>query len=355
MQGDEEPGALALLRQALKAGREIESFDGSVTGWVEELQSAIYEIEDAASEAAAYADTLDADPLRLEEIEARMHRLSRLKRKYGDSIERILSYREEIADELAKLSVSEEELGGLREEVAQQQAEFRRAAEDLSHSRRELAKQFSSAVVKHLQSLAMERARFDVHFARDENGSPDGIDVVEFLLSANPGQPPRPLARIASGGEISRVMLALRSVLGERTHSDGSTSHGKAKSKKSKAAQNGGAAEMDEAAGGVPIIIFDEVDVGIGGVTAEAVGEKMQELARRFQVFCVTHLPQIARRADRHYQVRKESDAEQTRVRVQLLQEDERVRELARMMGRESEANLRHARELLHDAVPVVK
>jgi DNA repair protein RecN (Recombination protein N) len=355
LQGDEEPGALALLRQALKAGREIEGYDNSVSSWIEELQSAIYEIEDAASEAAAYADKMEADPLRLEEIEVRLHRLNRLKRKYGDSIDRILQHRAHIAEELASLSVSEEELGSLREEVEGKHAEFIAAADALSHSRRQLAQQFSAAVVSHLQSLAMERARFDVHFERDNNGSVDGVDRVEFLLSANPGQPPRPLARIASGGEISRVMLALRSVLGDRQNAGQSTlvaSNGsKSKSKKvSKAAQNGAPSpELDESAGGVPIIIFDEVDVGIGGVTAEAVGEKMQELARRFQVFCVTHLPQIARRADRHYQVHKESDAEHTRVRVSLLEGDNRVRELARMMGRESEANLRHARELLHD------
>jgi DNA repair protein RecN (Recombination protein N) len=359
LQGDEDPGALALLRQALKAGREIESFDGSVTSWVEELQSAIYEIEEAASEAASYAETLEADPLRLEEIEARLHRLNRLKRKYGDSIERVLAHREEIAEELARLSVSEETLGTLREEVTTLQNDFLRAAEELSQSRRALAKQFSAAVVTHLQSLAMERARFDVHFERDDNGSADGIDRVEFLLSANPGQPPRPLARIASGGEISRVMLALRSVLGDRQNAgdkhqstlNGVANKGKAaKSKKAQTTPSETCATEHDEAGGVPIIIFDEVDVGIGGVTAEAVGEKMQELARRFQVFCVTHLPQIARRADRHYQVRKESDAEATRVRVSLLEGEHRVRELARMMGRESEANLQHARALLDDA-----
>ena len=327
MQGGDEPGALELLRQSLKAGREIETYDSSVAAWVEELQSAIYGIEDAASEAASYADTLDADPLRLEEIEVRLHRLNRLKRKYGDSIDTVLAHRAQIAGELADLSISEDELHGLSEEVARRHGIWKEAAESLSQSRRELALQFSEAVVTHLRTLAMERARFEVHFERDENGSPDGCDRVEFLLSANPGQQPRPLSRIASGGEISRVMLALRSVLSGSHHQ--STS--------------------DEAAGGVPVIIFDEIDVGIGGVTAEAVGEKMQELARSFQVFCVTHLPQIARRADRHYRVKKEADADATRVEVQLLNGDERVRELARMMGRESDANLRHAQELLDD------
>jgi DNA repair protein RecN (Recombination protein N) len=171
----------------------------------------------------------------------------------------------------------------------------------------------------------MERARLEVGFQTDEDGSADGIDRVEFLFSANPGQPMRPLARIASGGEISRVMLALRSALFAPTGDD-------------------------PAAGVIPVLVFDEVDTGIGGVTAEAVGEKMRELARGFQVFCVTHLPQIARRADSHYRVLKESDDAQTRVSVTPLEGEERVRELARMMGHESETTLQHARELLNSA-----
>jgi len=260
-----------------------------------------------------------------------------LKRKYGDSIERVLAHRAQLEEELKNLSVSEEELGALRGEVDSLRNTFRAAAEKLSESRRDLAKQFSLAVVSHLQTLAMERARFEVGFERDENGSSAGIDRVEFLLSANPGQPPRGLSRIASGGEISRVMLALRSVLSTRQSTLSPTNE---------QAQN----DNENGANKVPVLIFDEIDVGIGGVTAEAVGEKMQELARHFQVFCVTHLPQIARRADRHYRVRKESDESQTQVKVELLEGDDRVREVARMMGRESEANLRHARDLLNEA-----
>jgi DNA repair protein RecN (Recombination protein N) len=174
-------------------------------------------------------------------------------------------------------------------------------------------------VVEQLKDLAMDRARFEVAFARDENGGPEGTDRAEFLFSANPGQPPRPLARIASGGEISRLMLGLRSVL-RRGH---------------------------EGESGVPIVIFDEVDTGIGGRTAEAVGQKMREIAGAHQVFCITHLPQIAKRADHHYRVQKSSGAESTRVDVVPLNEAERVAELARMMGEESAANLAHARAML--------
>jgi DNA repair protein RecN (Recombination protein N) len=333
LQGDEALGAVGLARQALQAAREIEKYDTGIATWLEELQSAIYQLEDAAAEARDYADSLEADPLRLEEIEARLHRLNRLKRKYGDSLDRVLSYRAEVADELARLDVGEEQVETLRGEGEQTRAEYSRNAKKLSQSRRELAQKFEREVVTHLQTLAMEHAQFRVQFEEDADGSAHGIDTIEFLLSANPGQPPRPLARIASGGEISRVMLALRTVLAQTEHVGQALLPGNT--------------ERTPSSGKVPIIVFDEIDTGIGGVTAEAVGEKMQELARSFQVFCVTHLPQIAKRADHHLQVRKTTDAESTSVQVTALEGEARVAELARMMGRESEANLRHARELL--------
>ena len=319
--GAEEVGAATLLNFALKAAREIENVDASVSEWVEELQSAIIEIDDAASQVRAYADSLEADPLRLDEIEARLQRINRLKRKYGDSLDRVLEYRANIEEELQNLNVSEDELSSLRADVDKLQQTFLQTAQKLSNARQQLAKRFESGVVSHLKTLAMEKTRFQVGFEKSD-GSTDGTDTVEFLFSANPGTPMRPLARIASGGEISRVMLSLRSALFAPTD--------------------------DSPAGGViPVLIFDEVDTGIGGVTAEAVGEKIRELARGFQVFCVTHLPQIARRADHHYRVLKESDDEQTRVSVVPMIGEERVHELARMMGHESAANLRHARELL--------
>jgi DNA repair protein RecN (Recombination protein N) len=334
LQGDEEPGALNLARQALQAAREIAATDASISHWLEELQSAIYQLEDAAEEARAYSESLESDPLRLEDIEARLHRLTRLKRKYGDSMERVLQYRAEIETELASLNLGEAELEELRENAARLQREYFHSADKLSQSRQALAKKFAREVEKQLQTLAMERARFEVHFESEQSGGAHGNDRVEFLLSANPGQPPRPLARIASGGEISRVMLALRTVLAQTEYSQ----------------PGGGKKERVPASGKVPIIVFDEIDTGIGGVTAEAVGEKMQELARSFQVFCVTHLPQIAKRADHHLQVFKSSDDARTSVQIQVLEGEARVRELARMMGTESAANLQHAREMLETA-----
>jgi DNA repair protein RecN (Recombination protein N) len=336
LQGDEEMGALNLARQALQAAREIAATDTSISGWLEELQSAIYQLEDAAEESRAYADSLESDPLRLEDIEARLHRLTRLKRKYGDSVARVLEYRAEIERELSSLNLGEAETEELRRNAARLRGEYSQKAQSLSKSRRALSKKFAREVENQLQTLAMERARFEVHFENEENGGANGNDRVEFLLSANPGQPPRPLARIASGGEISRVMLALRTVLAQTEYSQSGVS--------------GSKKERVPASGKVPIIVFDEIDTGIGGVTAEAVGEKMQELARSFQVFCVTHLPQIAKRADHHLQVFKSSNDARTSVQIQVLEGEARVRELARMMGRESAANLHHARDMLEGA-----
>ena len=323
--GDEEPGAITLARQALKAAREIEGVDASVAAWVSELQSAIFEIEDAAAEARTYADGLEADPLRLGDIEARLHLLGRLKRKYGATIAAILAYRAQIESEIAGLTLSDDEIAALREAARNQRQAFFADGEVLSQSRRKLAAKFAGEVVEQLKSLAMERAKLDVSFERDENGSPDGVDRTEFLFSANPGQPLRPLARIASGGEISRLMLAFRSVLRSRGGSNDGTER-------------------------VPIVVFDEVDAGIGGLTAEAVGAKLREIAGEHQVFCITHLPQIAKRAEHHYRVEKASEKEKTSVRVTPLEGEDRVRELARMMGAESPANLEHARTLLNGA-----
>lgn len=339
LDGSEVSGAVALAENAHKAASEIAGIDASVAAWVRELESSIHQLRDAAAESRAYAESLEVDPHRLEEVEARIHQLARLKRKYGETLVDILRYRDEVEAELSNLNLSEVELAELQSIAESARCEYLAMADKLSRARRKLAGAMSGAVVAQLQTLALEHARFDVQFesvgdvAGGESAaaaSAEGIDRVEFMFSANPGQPLRPLARIASGGEISRVMLALRTA----QVATESTAGGRKAGEEIRTQR-------------IPVIVFDEVDAGIGGVTAEAIGEKMQELARSFQVFCVTHLPQIAKRADRHYRVAKESDEEQTRVSVNLLSGEERVRELARMMGQESEANLRHARELL--------
>ena len=318
--GDEEMGAINAARQALKAAKILEQSDASIGAWVEQMQNAIFELEDAAENARDYAHSLEADPARLEKIEARLAKLTRLKRKYGASSDEILAYRAQIETEIQSLNFSDEQIAALKDEVTQKRAQFESIAQQLSAARQKLAKSFAQNVVAQLGGLAMEKARFEVNFESAENGSADGIDKAEFVFSANPGQPLRPLAKIASGGEISRVMLGLRTVL-RGTNADA-----------------------------VPVVIFDEVDTGIGGLTAEKVGEKMQQIAASHQVFCITHLPQIAKRADHHFRVEKSAGREETKVDVTPLEGENRVVELARMMGSESKSNLQHARELLESA-----
>jgi DNA repair protein RecN (Recombination protein N) len=319
--GDEEMGAISMARQSLKAARDIEGTDSAVSEWVEQLQSAILELEDAAENARSYAESLEADPARLDQIESRLSRINRLKRKYGGTVTEILEYRAQIETEIGGLNLSDEQVQELRDEATRKKADFFSFAETLSTQRQQLAQEFAAEVVKQLASLAMDKARFELGFERLEKGSPEGLDKVEFLFSANPGQSLRPLAKIASGGEISRVMLGLRSVL--RDNKDN---------------------------GGAPVVVFDEIDTGIGGLTAERVGEKLQEIARGRQVFCITHLPQIAKRADFHYRVEKNPSDDFTTVDIVLQSGAQRVQELARMMGSESKANLEHARTLLESA-----
>ena len=319
--GDEELGALGLARQALKAARDLELVDASIAEWVNQMQSAILDLEDTAESARAYSETLDADPARLEKIEARLFKINRLKRKYGATVADVIEYRAQIETEIGELNLSDEQIADLKTEAAARKAEYYELADKLSNDRKKLAKQFAKEVVEQLSGLAMEKARFEIGFERLEKAASSGVDAVEFLLAANPGQPLRPLAKIASGGEISRVMLGLRSVLRDT-----------------------------EAEHRVPIVIFDEIDAGIGGLTAEKVGEKMSEIARHHQVFCITHLPQIAKRADHHFRVVKAAGDAATTVDVTPLDGPARVEELARMMGSESRANLEHAKTLLKDA-----
>ncbi|MFA0750074.1 MAG: hypothetical protein SLRJCFUN_000477 [Candidatus Fervidibacter sp.] len=325
-------GALETLGEAVQLLKDAAEFDPILRQPHDTLNQALDTLQDLAFELERYARHIEFDPQRLEEVEARLDFLRRLKRKYGDSIAAILRYRQQIAQELERLETSEERLEALQKERERLRKALADAAHALSQMRAELARQLERAVQSHLKALMMERAKFKVALERtpDPDGLalPDGsfafgregIDRVEFLIATNPGEPLKPLAKIASGGELARVMLALKACL-QRAHE-------------------------------IPVLIFDEVDVGIGGRTAEAVGEKLREVARYAQVLCVTHLPQIAALADWHLRVEKVDDGKRTRVLVTPLEGEERVRELARMLsGKQiTAASLQHAQELLQRA-----
>jgi DNA repair protein RecN (Recombination protein N) len=313
-----ENGAYDQVAAATRCLNEIARIDPSVTSWGELVESALVHLEEVARNLRTYAESMEYDPARLAEVIERQELIKRLKRKYGDTIEAVLQYADEAAAKLHALETQTERRAALETELARLQAEAHALCEQLSALRREGAQRFANAVQTYLCALAMERAHFVVE-VRPKPLDTTGVDSVEFLFSANPGEPPRSLSKIASGGEMARMMLALKTVLAD--------------------------------AAPVPTLVFDEIDAGIGGRTAHAVGEQIAQLARHFQILCVTHLPQIACRANHHLLIEKHTDDTATRVSVQPLTGEARVQEIARMLaGAPTETALQHARELLQNA-----
>ncbi|GIX47604.1 MAG: hypothetical protein KatS3mg131_1815 [Candidatus Tectimicrobiota bacterium] len=315
---------------ALERLRALAALDPRLRPWCDELQTSYYTVEELSQHLRQYRERLDADPARLQAVEERLATLARLKRKYGATLADILAYREAIERELQEWEHREERLEALTAALEQQRRTLKSLAVTVSDKRRQAALRLQQAVQQVLQELNMAGATFHIActLRRHPQGpfavgservglTAEGIDEVTYLFAPNPGQPPRPLARIASGGELSRVMLALKSLL----------------------------AQEDQ----IPTLVFDEVDAGIGGQTANIVGEKLHRLARSHQILCITHLPQIASHADHHYHVAKQSDGERTTIRVRPLDFAARVEEIARMSGGTpiTEATRKHAEELL--------
>ncbi len=308
-------GALDALTTAVTEIDHAARIDERLAPLLESLQNALYVAEDAARDVRDYRDQVEFNPERLEEIENRLDVLKTLRRKYGEDIAEVLRYREEIGARLETLENAEERIAALTEVVEKAGANLEARAAKLTKARQKAAKPFADAILKELADLAMTATRFSVAVEpRAPTGR--GADHVEFLLSPNPGEPLKPLAKIASGGEISRVMLAMKSIL-SRTLA-------------------------------VPTLIFDEIDTGIGGRTGTVLGEKLAALSHNGQVLCITHLPQIAARGASHFFIEKREQKGRTVVSVAPLAPDVRVHEIARMLGgAETEAVLQHAREML--------
>jgi DNA repair protein RecN (Recombination protein N) len=310
-----ENGAYDQAAHASRNLTEIARIDPSIAEWGDMLEGALAQIEEVARNLRAYAESIEYDPARLEEVIARLELIKRLKRKYGDTIEAVLEYAAHAESKLHALETQTERREALEAQIAELQARAVALCEQLSQLRKAGAQRFAETVQACLRDLAMERAEFLVE-VRPKPMDASGADSVEFLFSANPGEPPRPLSKIASGGEMSRVMLALKTALAD--------------------------------AAPVPTLVFDEIDAGLGGRTAHAVGEKLAELARHCQILCITHLPQIASRARYHLAIEKQTDGDTTRVQVHSLEGEARVHEIARMLtGEPTETALQHARELL--------
>ena len=305
-----------IISQLERAGE----YDFRLSQQAKELAQAQAIIEEVGRELGEYLAELDASPGRLEEIEERRAELRRLKRKYQMEIPELLQFLEKSKSELEELENYQsfiEELESQLKEVSEQT--FQRAKQ-LSQERKKQAKKLCEKLVQNLKELGMGKCQFEVRFDNLEQPQSWGIDRVEFYLSPNPGEELKPLSKIASGGELSRIMLGLRSILARQV--------------------------------GARILIFDEVDTGIGGAIAEVVGKKLKELSKSNQVLCVTHLPQIAKFADHHLRVWKEEEKGRTVVRIKPLSPEERIEELARMLGglKITEKTRAYAREMLEQA-----
>ncbi len=329
----ESPGALELLGTAQSELEDAARYDEKLAQIAQLVEQAAIAAGEAAGEIESHTELLQFEPGRLEQVEARLAEIQRLKRKYGDSIEEVLAYLDQARAELEQLESAEERIAELERELDQAAAEAAKVAAELSQRRRRAAEKLEDQVTKQLGELGMKRAQFKVELSQQE--VPDGleiagrrlafsrrgIDTARFLLSANPGEPLRPLRDVASGGELSRLMLVFKTICARGAE--------------------------------IPTLVFDEIDAGIGGQTGHAVGRKLAELGRRAQVLCVTHLPQIACRADNHIFVDKVVRRGRTVVVIKPLEDkQERVAELARMLGAtaDEKAAAEHARKMLEQA-----
>jgi len=311
------------LSQAISMLREVSRIDHGITETLALLESALPLVQDAAASLRQYSDRYDADPGRLDHVEERLDFIKRLERKYGQGIERILQHRDNAVKELGEIAFSDERLKELDGLLAGKEKGLYERADRLSAGRKAVSEKIGQAVESVLGELAMAKADFAIEI-KPAPLSASGVDSVEFVFSANRGEPPKPLQRVASGGELSRVMLALKGIL----------------------------AEVDN----IPVLIFDEVDAGIGGRTAESVGRRLKNLSKRRQVLCITHLPQIAAMADRHVMIEKVQRREGVYVTLKGLSRKEREEEIARMLsGKVTDISLRHARELLGSGAPLTK
>jgi DNA repair protein RecN (Recombination protein N) len=319
---DAPESANAQLRAAMKRLEEIARIDESVGDVLAALQPASIAADEAAHALRNYMSKLEADPARLDEVETRLAALEKLKRKYGATVEEVLAFLEDARRNLAAVEHSSDRREVLRKQVETLAAAFEKTAAKLTKVRTLAAERLGSRVEGELRSLAMEKTRVEIHLA-PAPWSESGADSVEFLISPNVGEAPKPLDKIASGGEISRVALALKTCT---TAPD---------SRSSKAAPR--------------TLVFDEVDAGVGGSAAEAVGRRLKKLAASSQVLCVTHLPQIAGFADHHYYVEKHAAKGRTFASIEELSTDQRTREIGRMLSGEriTPEALRHAEQLL--------
>ena len=313
----EDDSSLDKIGTSMNELASIESLDSEYKTLSDTVQNAYYLLQEASGDLSRLIDGLELDEGRLNEVENRLELIRQMKRKYGDSIETILSYYEEITKELAEADFLEGGTGDLEALIAEKQQAAHQQALTLRKERKRLAKELEQQILTELKELYLERTEFEVRFTELEHLQENGLDGVEFYITTNPGEPLKPLVRVASGGELSRVMLAMKTIFSQTQ--------------------------------GITSIVFDEVDTGVSGRVAQAIADKIYQISENSQVLCITHLPQVAAVADEHYFIEKEIVAGRTETSVRILSEKERVNEIARMLaGSEiTKLTIEHAQELL--------
>jgi DNA repair protein RecN (Recombination protein N) len=324
---DGENTGLDMLRKASGSLDAIRDLDPELAHFSESVSNCYYLLEEQTSAIRAYLEQMEYNPERLDEIENRLDEIHLLKRKYGNSVEEILTYYEQIKNELDELNSRDRNFDALNEALKAGLSKLRNIAVKLSSERKKTSARLARAVNREFKDLCMEHALIDVHIKMSSNlesfsgFDPEGIDHVSFYITTNPGEPFKPLAKIASGGELSRIMLAIKTVFKNII--------------------------------GPATIIFDEVDTGVSGRAAQAMAEKISSLSQNAQVFCITHLPQVAAMADQHVYIEKHITKEQrTGTRVKKLSESEKVQEISRMISGPLMTDLarEHAKELIQMA-----
>ena len=343
---DRQESVMDLIGQVAQDFAQLEQLDPSLSQDLASVDALTHQVDELARTLRSYRDSIEYNPDRLQELEGRLDLVRGLKRKYGSTIEEILAFAERASEDLERLSDSEERTEELKSREMQLRGELGRLAGQLSEARRHAAKRLADAIEEEVAGLAVDHTKVhvDIRQSDSEDGVPvgtgdsgpyskpsgeegvrrfafngTGIDSVEFLISLNLGEPPRPLARIASGGEASRLMLAIKTIL--------------------------------SMADQIPILVFDEVDAGIGGRIGSILGQKLWDLSRSHQVLCVTHLPQIACYADSHAKVIKLASHDRTVTAVETLADETRVMELSQMLGSDSGVTRSNALEMLEQAV----
>ncbi len=317
-----EPGLLDRLGQISSSLEEIAEFDEELKEIHELAENIYYSLQDLGFRIQDYHENQEFDPGRIKKLEERLDTINSLRRKYGDTVSEILEYRDELQEEYQQLNELEDRLEEIEDKMVSVKEQYIENAKKLSRQREKTAEELEEKLREELKDLALEEARFKVQFEERDNPSEKGLDSVEFLIAVNPGTRLKPLSRVASGGEISRIMLAFKSITAryDRVHT----------------------------------MIFDEVDAGVGGRTALKVADKLARISSQRQIICITHLPQLASMADRHFYIEKETDREKETVEAEIsrLEGEERKTELARMLGAadDSETGIEHAEELMERA-----